>query len=66
MSVSTVSEVPVNSRIEALRAKHRALSEQVDDARKNLSANDFYISRLKKEKLLVKEKLIEEERRASA
>ncbi|PCJ97496.1 MAG: DUF465 domain-containing protein [Zetaproteobacteria bacterium] len=58
-----VSEVSVNSRIEALRAKHHALSKEVDDAYKNLSTTDFQLSQLKKQKLVVKENIENEEKR---
>lgn len=58
----SVSEVSVNSRIEALRVKHRALSNQIEDAHKNLSTTDYYLSQLKKQKLAVKESLQNEEK----
>ncbi len=60
MPVSTVSEVPVNPRLEALKARHRALSQKVDEAQKDLSTTDLYLNHLKKEKLMVKEKLSDE------
>ena len=63
---TTVSEVPVNARVEALKVKHAALSKKVEDAQKGLSTTDLYLNQLKKEKLVVKEKLISEEGRASA
>ena len=65
MSVSTASEVSVSKRLEALKAKHRALSQQVDDAQKRLSTSDYYLNQLKKQKLFVKEKLADEERRVA-
>ena len=65
MSLTTVSEVPVlNPRIEALKEKHSALSHELEEARKKLSTPDFHLSQLKKEKLLVKEKIAAKEREA--
>lgn len=46
-----------NPRIKALMDKHSELSEKVNDAQKTLSSNDFYINQLKKQKLLIKEKI---------
>jgi hypothetical protein len=46
-----------NSRVEALRARHAALSERLEDARKSPSTNDFFLSQLKKEKLKLKEEI---------
>ncbi len=57
---ANVSELPVNARLEALKAKHNALSKKVEDAQKDLSTTDFYLSQLKKEKLVIKEKLEDE------
>lgn len=62
MSISTVSGVVVNPRVDALRAKHKKLSERIDEARKRISTSDFYLSDLKKQKLLVKEQIQEESR----
>ena len=56
MPVSAVS--PVNySRLKALSEKHEALSRQIEEAQRTPSTRDFLISQLKKQKLLVKEKL---------
>ena len=64
MSLTTVSEVPENPRIQALKEKHIALSQEIEDAQKNLSTTDYYLSQLKKQKLKVKEKIAAEEREA--
>lgn len=64
MSLATVSEVSVNPRIKALKEKHTALSQEIEEAQKNLSTTDFYLSQLKKQKLMVKEKIVAEEREA--
>jgi len=45
------------SRINALRQKHRILSNQLDQARKNISVSDFYLKQLKKQKLFLKEQI---------
>ncbi len=63
MPVSAVSKTSVSARIEALRAKHDALSKKVEEAQKDLSTTDFHLSKLKKEKLIIKEKLASEEKR---
>ena len=46
-----------NPRIKALMDKHSELSQKVNDAQKNVSSPDFYINQLKKQKLLIKEKI---------
>ncbi len=62
MPVNTVTEVPTNPHVIALRQKHEALSQKLDEARKNISISDLHLNQLKKEKLLVKEKLVVEEK----
>ena len=64
MTVSNVSGVLSNPRVDALKEKHQKLSQRIDDARKRISISDFYISDLKKQKLIVKEQ-IETETRVS-
>ncbi len=64
MSLSTVSEVPVNSHIQSLKEKHVALSQEIEKARKSLSTTDFYLNKLKKQKLRIKEKIMAMERKA--
>ena len=70
MPVSTVENTlkpsNENPRLKALREKHKELSKRVDDARKQLSTTDFYLSQLKKQKLIAKEKLYFEKNRASS
>ncbi len=67
MSVSTVSDVPANAHAEALRAKHHMLSQKIEEVQKSPSPTNFRLNRLKKEKLLIKEKLLmaEEKRQAT-
>ncbi len=45
------------SRIESLRNKHSALKARIKEAQNSYSTSDFYISQLKKQRLLVKEEL---------
>jgi len=45
------------SRIEALRQKHSILSTEIENSYKKVSVSDFYITQLKKQKLLVKQEL---------
>jgi hypothetical protein len=60
--MNTVNEVPDNNRVMALRQKHEELSRKVDVAQKDVLSSDHYVNQLKKEKLLVKEKLFLEEK----
>ncbi len=63
MSLATVSEVQnVNPRIQALLERHETLSKEIEDAQKTLSSSDHYLQQLKKRKLIVKEKIADEER----
>lgn len=64
MSVSTVAETPSRARIEALREKHQALSLKVDEERKRPATTSFYLNQLKKQKLILKEQIADEERKA--
>lgn len=66
MSVSTVTGIYSNPRAKALKDKHLALSQKVEEAQKNLSGNDFYLNQLKKQKLSVKEQLAIEELQTSS
>ena len=45
------------SRINALKEKHSLLSDQIKEARKSVSVSDFYLTQLKKEKLVLKEEI---------
>lgn len=64
MSAHIASQKSENPRVEALRKKHQALSEQIEDAQKKISISDFYVQDLKKQKLLVKEQLHQETKEA--
>jgi hypothetical protein len=46
-----------DSHIQSLLAKHEQLSEQIEVAQRDLSTTDYYLNQLKKQKLLVKEKI---------
>jgi len=52
-SLSTSS----STRQEALMARHAMLSEQIEDAQRKPSTNDFFLRQLKKQKLMLKEKI---------
>lgn len=45
------------SRIKALRNKHALLSERIEKEQSRPSTTDFYLRQLKKQKLLLKDKL---------
>jgi|GEM_PF-3050706 len=63
MSLASVSEVQtVNPRIQALLDRHEELSREIEEAQKKLSTEDHYLKLLKKRKLMVKEKIADEER----
>ncbi len=51
-----VSVIP-SSRIKALREKHAELSSRIDKAQKFPSSTDYYLRKLKKQKLLLKEEI---------
>ncbi len=64
MPVTAENRAHPNARIGALRAKHTALSQKVEQEQKDLSSSDYYLNQLKKQKLLIKEELLDEEKRA--
>ena len=47
----------IDERIEALRAKHRALETQIDEENSRPKPDDFEIARLKKQKLVIKDEI---------
>ena len=57
MPMNVVSDYSTAPRVQALKERHAALSEQIDEARKSLSTTDFYLNQLKKQKLKIKEKI---------
>lgn len=61
--IDELPEVPQHPHIKALREKHEKLSEKIDKALQGGSLSDLQITNLKKEKLLVKEKIVLEERK---
>ena len=65
MAVTSVSDVRIDAHVEALRAKHRDISNKIEDAQKDLSTTDFFLSQLKKEKLVIKEQIASEETRTA-
>ncbi len=46
-----------DARIEALKSKHALLSRRVRDAQNSPSSTDYYLSQLKKQKLMLKEEI---------
>lgn len=65
MSLATVSEIKtVNPRIQALLERHSLLSKEIEEAQKKPSTSDHDLKQLKKRKLLVKEKIADEEKSA--
>ncbi len=62
MTVYDVSGVTVNPHLDSLKEKHKKLSKRIDEARKRISMSDFYLSNLKKQKLLIKEQIASETR----
>ena len=47
----------LNSRIAELQRKHMSLSQAVEIAQKSPALDQFYVSKLKKKKLLLKEEI---------
>lgn len=54
---ATTMHASQDAHIKALRHKHATLSQKVDEARNHHSTSDYYLSQLKKEKLLLKEQI---------
>jgi hypothetical protein len=46
-----------SKRLEALKAKHAAISERLDTAMKRPASADYYLVQLKKQKLLLKDSI---------
>ena len=46
-----------NARLKALKSKHEALSKKIEKERQHSYSSDGLITRLKKEKLLLKEEI---------
>ena len=62
MSLAIISEVKtVNPRVQALLERHEELSKQIEEAQRTLSTKDHYLKQLKKRKLIVKERIVDEE-----
>ena len=47
-----------SSHLEELRRKHEELSEQVEEAQRNLGVDDLEIAEMKKMKLKLKEEIV--------
>jgi hypothetical protein len=47
----------LSSHLQELQNKHQTLTEQVEKAQRSPSADDLHITRLKKEKLRLKEEI---------
>jgi len=46
-----------SARVEALKAKHYKLSKKIETEQRHTAANDYEIAQLKREKLMLKEKI---------
>lgn len=46
-----------NARIMALKQKHAVLASRIEEAQKRPSTSDFYLQQLKRQKLMLKEKI---------
>lgn len=46
-----------SSRIEALRSKHAMLKDRIAEEQRQPSTTDFYLTQLKKQKLMIKEEI---------
>jgi hypothetical protein len=47
----------LSSHLQALKKKHQALSDRIDELQRNPSRDDLKIGRLKKEKLVLKQQI---------
>lgn len=62
----TMGLEPVQAgRIEALKARHAALSEKIEHEQKHFSVSDIVLHKLKAEKLMLKDEIESELRRVS-
>lgn len=57
MPVTAASASLEPPHLKALKEKHADISRQIDEARKSPSTTDFYLTQLKKQKLIIKEKI---------
>ncbi len=57
MPVTAASASLENPHLKALKEKHADLGRQIEEARKSPSTTDFYLTQLKKQKLIIKEKI---------
>jgi hypothetical protein len=64
--MSTVAPSEQIKKLEALKAKHAAISERLDTALKRPSTADYYLVQLKKQKLLLKDSILRLTGHASA
>lgn len=56
--MSIIASSEQSKRIEALKAKHTLISQRLETAMKTPSAADYYLTQLKKQKLLLKDSII--------
>ncbi len=47
------------TRLETLKKKHENLSQQITQEQNNLSAGDYYLKQLKRQKLFLKDQIYE-------
>lgn len=57
MPVTAATASLENPHLKALQEKHADISRKIDEARKSPSTTDFYLTQLKKQKLIIKEKI---------
>jgi len=57
MSLSQGQSPAISAHLEALIAKHTALTERIDDEMKHAAASDLMLRQLKKKKLQIKEEI---------
>lgn len=57
MSLAVATASSETPHIKALKEKHADLSRQIEEAHKDRSTTDFYLTQLKKQKLVIKEQI---------
>jgi hypothetical protein len=57
MSLSQGQSPAISSHLEALIAKHTAISQKIDEEMKHAAASDMMLRQLKKKKLQIKEEI---------
>lgn len=56
--MSTTASSEQSKRLEALKSKHAMIAKRLENAMKTPSSADYYLTQLKKQKLLLKDSIL--------